>query len=145
MAVSLTNATAIAMCNAAVDRVDNGTTDANGDLVIYDGTPPADADTALSGNTVLARVELQNPAFGAASDDNPGAIAALLGTPLDDLDIDATGTASFFRVHDRDNNVIWQGSVTATGGGGDLELNSVSLQENAKFTITGYNFRMPES
>lgn len=145
MAISLTNAAAIAACDAVVDLVDAGTTDANGDLVIYDGTPPADADTALSGNTVLARVELQNPAWGAAADAAPGGQSTLQGTPLSDNSIDATGTASFFRMFDRDNGTVLQGTVTATGGGGDIEVNSLAFQISATFTITSGTITMPES
>lgn len=142
---SITNIAARAACDAVVDLIDGGTTDANGDLRIYDGTPPATVEDALSGNTLLAQVELQNPAFSAAADGAPGGVATLLGVPLSDLAIDATGTASFARIFDRDNNAVMQLTVTVTGGGGELQLNSVALQIGATFTIVSGTITMPEA
>ena len=141
---SLTNAAAIAACDAVVDRVDLGTTDATGDIKIYDGAIPADADTALSGNTLLAELNMSNPAFGAAVDAAPGG-RATANAISDDTSADATGTASFFRLNDRDNATVLQGDVTATSGGGDLELNTVSIVIGAKVSITAMTVTMPES
>ena len=39
----------------------------NGSLRLYSGTPPADANAALSGNTLLATLPMAATAFGAAS------------------------------------------------------------------------------
>lgn len=142
---SITNVAAIAATDAIVDLIDAGTADANGDLIIYGGTPPATVETALAGNTVLAQVELQNPAFDAAADGDPGGVAALLGVPLSDLAIDATGTATFARFRDRDNGAVIQVSISATGGGGELQLNSTALQIGATFTVTAFVFTMPEA
>lgn len=139
----LANASAIAALNAVVDLIDAGA--GAGSVVIYSGTQPADADTALAGNTVLAQITLSDPAFGAASDNTPGAIAAASGLPLSDTSADATGTATFFRVLDSDANVIMQGDVTATGGGGDMEINSTSIVAGATVRITTFNATMPES
>ena len=139
----LANASAIAALDAVVDLIDAGA--GAGVVNIYDGTEPADADTALSGNTLLASITLNDPAFGAASDNTPGAIAAANGLPVTDTSADATGTASFFRVLDSDSNVIMQGDVTATAGGGDMEINSTSIVAGAAVRITTFNATMPES
>jgi len=144
-AKSITNAAAIVMCDGIVDLVDGGTPgDATGDIKIYDGSIPADADTALSGNTLLAELNFSNPAFGAAADAAPGAIATA-NAIANDVSADATGTASFFRVTDRANAVVWQGDVTATAGGGDMELNTVSIVAAAVVSISAFTVTMPES
>lgn len=142
MAISLTNATAQAACNAAVDRVDQGAS--AGRLKIYDGTVPADADTALSGNTLLATLIFSDPAFGAAADANPGATATA-NAITNDSSADATGTATFFRVTDSDDAVLWQGTVTGTGGGGDLELTTDSIVATQPVSVTSLTHTQPES
>lgn len=139
----LANASAIAALDAVVDLIDAGA--GAGVVNIYDGTEPADADAALSGNTLLASITLNDPAFGGATDNTPGAIAAANGLPVTDTSADATGTASFFRVLDSDSNVIMQGDVTATAGGGDMEINSTSIVAGAAVRITTFNATMPES
>lgn len=144
---SITNVAAIAACDAVVDLVDVGSADLNGDLVIYDATGgvPATVEDAITTQVTLTRVELQDPAFSAAIDGAPGGVASLLGVPLSDLAIDATGTAAFARIHDRDNNAVMQLTVTVVGGGGELQLNSVALQVGATFTIVSGTITMPEA
>jgi hypothetical protein len=68
-ATRISNAAAIAACDAIVDRVDLG---GAGKLRIYDGTQPADPDTAVSTQVLLAEITLANPAFNSATDANPG-------------------------------------------------------------------------
>ena len=143
-AKSLTNAAAIAACDAVVDRVDLGTTDATGDIKIYSGTIPTDADTALGAQVLLAELDMSIPAFGAAVDAAPGG-RATANAISDDTSADAGGTASFFRMNNRDNATVLQGDVTATSGGGDLELNTVSIVASAKVSITSMTVTMPES
>lgn len=142
--LSITNNAAKAACDAIVDRIDLGSGTAAGHLKIYSGTAPADADTALSGNTLLADLAMSNPAFGSAADANPGG-QATASAISDDTSADATGTASFFRVVDRDGTVIFQGDVTATGGGGTLQLATVSIVAAATVRVTSLTFKVPES
>lgn len=61
-----------------------------GSLVIYSGAAPANAKTALSGNTVLATHTVAG--FGAAS--NGSAVANAIASAT----VAATGTATFVRV-----------------------------------------------
>jgi len=138
----IANDTAIAAANAAVDLIDVGSTNAAGEVRIYDGTVPTDADTALSGNTLLATLVMSNPAFGAAADAAPGATATASAI-TDDSSADATGTASFFRIVDRDEATILQGTVGTSGA--DLNLNTVSIVTAAVVSITSMTYTQPES
>lgn len=144
MTISIANTSALSCCNAIVDAVDVGTTNPSATLVIYSGTPPANVDTALSGNTILAELAMSSPAFGAAADATPGATATASAI-TDDSSANATGTASFFRILDRDETPKIQGAVTATGGGGELEINSVAISSGAAVTITSLTVTMPEA
>lgn len=141
MTLSIANSSAITACDAIVDACDAGTGVPQATLVIYDGTPPALVDTALSGNNVLAQLDMTNPAFGNAADAAPGATATAAAIS-DDTAADATGTASFFRILDRDGTPKIQGSVGTSGA--ELNLNSVAIQVNATVSVTSLTVTMPE-
>lgn len=111
--------------NAAFDVCNSGF------LRVYSGSAPATADTALSGNTLLAEISLGATAFGAAS----AGAKALSGVPLSDSSANATGTASFFRLYKTDGTTcVFQGSVGTSGA--DLNLNSVSIVATAPVEVT---------
>lgn len=141
MTLSVANAQAIQMCDAAVDACDLGSSNPQATLIIYSGTPPSLVDTGLSGNTVLAQLAMSNPAFGAAADIAPGA-RATASAISDDTSADATGTATFFRILDRNNTPRIQGSVGTSGA--ELNLNSVAIQSGALVQVTSLTVTMPE-
>ena len=63
---------------------------------------------------------------------------ALLGT-WQDLSADSTGTAAHFRLYASDGTTChMQGTVTATGNGGDMTVNSISFTSGQVFTVTGF-------
>lgn len=105
-------------------------------LKIRTGAPPANCAAADSG-TVLASMTLPSDWMNAAS----GGTKTLLGT-WEDTSADNTGTAAHFRIYDSGGSTCHvQGTVTATGGGGDITLDNVSIasaqdvKENT-FTLT---------
>jgi hypothetical protein len=102
-------------------------------LKIRSGSVPADVATADAG-TVLATLDLPSDWMDAAS----SGAKALSGT-WSDTSADATGTAAHFRVYASDGTTAHiQGTVTATGGGGDMTLDSVSITSGQTVTITGF-------
>jgi len=104
----------------------------NGYLRIYSGTQPATADTALSGNTLLAELRFGATAFGAGS-----AGVATANAITSDSSADATGTASFFRALKSDGTtVVCDGSVGTASA--DLVLNSVSIVAGAVVAVTSF-------
>lgn len=106
-------------------------------LNIYGGAEPATAGTALAGQPLLAAVPLPAPGMGVAANGTVDKVGV-----WQDLSNDAGGTASFFRLIDNGGNVI-QGSVTATGGTGDMQVNNINFVQNGEFTITALSFTMP--
>lgn len=142
--LTIANASAIAACDAVVDLVDAGT--GAGKVIVYDGTIPTDADTAVTTQNVLAEITLNDPAFGNAADNTGSARASANGLPVEDSSANATGTATWFRLVDSDDNVILQGDVSTTAAGtGDMQMNSTSIQSGAAVSITSFNVDMPES
>jgi len=102
---------------------------ASGLLRIYDGTPPANADTALSGNTLLATLALSATAAPAAS----GGVLTF-STISDDTSADATGTASFFRLLTSGASAVVQGTVGTSGS--DINFNSVSFVTGGNVAVS---------
>lgn len=124
--MALTHVTAIrnSLADLVVDAIDVGTTDATGDLIIQTG---ADA--------TLCTINLSATSFGAAS----SGTATAASLPKEGT-CTGTGTAAKFRVRNRDNSEVFQGSVTATGGGGDMELSSTSLVTNDVVRINTFTY-----
>lgn len=102
-------------------------------LKIRTGAVPANVAASDSG-TVLATLTLPSDWMAAAS----GGAKAKSGT-WEDTSADASGTAAHFRLYASDGTTCHaQGTVTATGGGGDLTLDSVSITGGQAITITGF-------
>ena len=140
---SIKNTRAITNCDGAVDDCDLGTTNASAVIRFYSGTPPANVDTALSGNTVLAELVMSNPAFGSAVDINPGA-RATANAISDDTLANATGTATFARIFDRDDVARLQLTCSSTGGGGEVQINNAAIQANTVVKVTALTITQPE-
>ena len=108
-------------------------------LSIYDGTRPADADTAISTQNLLAQLTCDGSAFAAAA--SGGVLTASAITQ--DSSANATGTASWFRLTaSNGTTVVMDGDVGTSGA--DLNLNSVSIVLGgtvsvSSFVITGGN------
>ncbi len=118
--------------NAALDAIETaiGTSAV---LKIRSGAAPADCGTADSG-TVLATLTLPSDWLAAAS----GGSKSKSGT-WEDASADATGTAGHFRIYATDGTTChMQGTITATGGGGDMTLDNTSIASAQQVTITSF-------
>lgn len=105
-------------------------------LKIYDGTEPADASTALAGNTLLATLTLSNTPFGAGAS---GVFTAAAITS--DSSADATGTATFGRVTKSDDTVMIQGNCAAASA--TFVLNTVSVVAGAVISCSSFTLTIP--
>jgi hypothetical protein len=113
-----------------------------GTLVVYSGTMPTDSDTALSGNTALITFALNATAFAASTDANPGATA--VANAITGVNASATDTATFFRLFNNAGTCVGQGTVTATGGGGDCTITTTSVVSGQPSTVTSLTLNHPE-
>ena len=116
--------------NAALDAIET-TIGTAPTLEIRSGSVPANAAAADSG-TVLATLVLPSDWLAAASNGSK----ALSGT-WQDLSADAAGTAGHFRIKAAGTTHI-QGSITATGGGGDMTLDNTSIASGQQVVITSF-------
>lgn len=137
MTVVISDALRSVIADATVDLYDGGV------LEIRSGAAPG--PNAADGGSLLASMTLPTPAFGAAS----AGAAAKSGT-WSDTSADNTGTAQHFRMKrsgdagsaDSTKSRI-EGSVTATGGGGDLTLDNTSIVAGQTVTISTFTVTKP--
>jgi hypothetical protein len=119
--------------NAKLDAIET-TISTSPIMRIRTGTPPADCATADSG-TVLATLTLPSDWMAAAS----GGSKAKSGT-WQDASADAAGTAGHFRIYDSgDTTCHMQGTVSATGGGGDMEVDNAVFAAGQQFTVSTFS------
>lgn len=108
-----------------------------GTFDIRTGAQPASANDAASG-TLLATLTLSDPSAGAAA-----AGVLTLSAISDDVSIDATGTAGWARGKDSTGATVVDVAVSVTGGGAELQFNSVAFQAAAIARITAFTITMP--
>jgi hypothetical protein len=100
---------------------------------------PATCATADAGS-VLATFNLASDWMDAAS----SGAKAFASLPLTDSSADATGTLGHFRVYASGGTVChWQGSITATGSGGDMTVDNTSVTSGQTINITGFTVTAP--
>lgn len=122
----------VAVRNARLDAVET-VISTGPTLEIRTGAPPANCAASDTG-TVLATLALPSDWMAAAS----SGTKAKSGT-WQDASADGTGTAAHFRIKDTAGPTCHiQGTVTATGGGGDMTVDNVSFAAGQSFTISGF-------
>lgn len=133
MTIQLATSTRNAMLDAI--ETDAGT---SAILKIRTGAQPANAAAADAG-TVLATLNLPSDWMATAS----SGTKAMSGT-WQDASADGSGTAAHFRLYKSDGTTcIMQGTVTATGGGGDMTVDNTSFAATQPFNVTGFTLTAP--
>lgn len=127
----------VAVRNAMLDAIETAI-GVSAVIKIRTGAQPANAAAADSG-TVLATISLASDWAAAASSGSK----AFSSTPLTDSSADNTGTAAHYRVYASDGTTChMQGTVTLTGGGGDMTVDNTSFVATQSFSITGWSMNM---
>ena len=135
--ISVATAARNAMVDSVVALID---ADAGaGTVKIYDGTRPTNANTAVGAQVLLATVALATTSFGAASSGTATA------TDPASVNAVASGTASWFRVADNSGDTVFDGDVTATGGGGTMTLSTTAVTSGSPVDITSFTITAPAS
>jgi hypothetical protein len=121
MAITLTTAAKNAALDGIVDLIDGGTGSA-GSVQILDNS-----------NNELATLPLSNPAFGSA--DNGTVLANAVTS---DNTVNA-GTASLFKVFNKEGQEIFSGTVSGLNGGGDLVLSNANLVVGDSVRVSSFS------
>lgn len=102
------------------------------------GAQPSDTSQADSG-TVVATISLASDWMGDASSGSK----AFSSTPLEDMSADNDGTLAHYRVYASDGTTChMQGTITATGGGGDMTVDNVVVASGQDIRITSWTINM---
>ncbi len=134
MAITLSTAARNAAANAISDLIDvGGTTNPEGRLRIM---------TAATAGTTLVTVPFAIAApgaFAAASNGSAASNGAISAVAT------ATGTASHFDIIDRGGAIIISGTVSASGGGGDIILSRTAITsgDTISFAAGAITFTVP--
>ena len=120
MAITLATVARNAALDAIVDLIDVGSGTAN--IKIFDAS-----------NNELGTLPLSTPAFGSA---NAGTV---LANPVTRDNSINTGLASAFKVFDKAGNEVFSGSVSGTGGGGDLVLSNINLVVGDSVSVSSFS------
>jgi hypothetical protein len=122
----------VAVRNAMLNAIETGI-GTSAVLKIRTGAPPSGIADADSGD-VLATMSLDSDWMAAA---DAGA-KALTGT-WSDTSADGAGEAGHFRLYASNSSTQHiQGTVTATGNGGDMTLDNINIAAGQTVTITGF-------
>lgn len=121
----------VSVRNARLDQIE-ATIGTAPKLYIFSGAVPANCAAADPSGT-LAIITLPSDWMASASSGSKALSGTWSGTGS------AGGTAASFRI--KDNGAVtthMQGSVTATGGGGDMTLDNTSIANGQTITVTTF-------
>lgn len=122
-----------AVRNARLDTFES-TIGTSAVLKLWPGAVPANCAAADAAGPVIASMTLPSDWMAAAS----GGTKALSGT-WEDTSADNAGTVAHFRIYASDGTTChMQGTVTATGGGGDMEIQNTSVTAGQAITVTAF-------
>jgi hypothetical protein len=121
----------VAVRNARLDAFET-TAGTAAILQIRSGAAPADCATAASG-TLLVSMTLPSDWMSNAASGSKSKTGTWSGTGA------AAGTAGHFRIYDSTGTTChMQGTVTATGGGGDMTLDNTSIASSQTVTVSTF-------
>jgi hypothetical protein len=129
MSLSITAADAQTLATAEATAIGASST-----IEIRSGTKPATPETAATG-TLLATVNIVGsftPAGGSLTSADPVAVSAV-----------GTGTAGYFRLKTSGGVAKIDGTVTVTGGGGDMQLASTAIAIGVLIDLGVVTFTVP--
>lgn len=122
----------VAVRNAQLDAIET-TVGVTAKLQLRTGAPPANCAAAASG-TLLAELTLPSDWMAAASSGVKGKDGTWSGTASDD------GTVAHFRIVDNAGTTCHlQGTVTASGGGGDMTVASTTISNGQTINVNSFN------
>ncbi len=102
-----------------------------GKLRLYNGTRPATGGTVT---TLLAELTFSDPCGTVTN----GVLT--FSAIASDASADTTGTATWFRIVDSTGAFVLDGTITVTGGGGDITMTSTSIQAGVTVDATSLLF-----
>ena len=94
--------------------------------------------TVYQTNTALCVFPLAATPFGAATSD----AAAVASAPINSTGTEVAGTANRFVLTNQNGDTVMSGTISAVGGGGDLEVPALTVTAAATQTLNSLVLRM---
>ena len=128
---------ATTLAQALLELIDDGIDGGGsaGVIKFYDGTQPTAGGDAITTQTLLGTVTFSLPSKGSITGNKMTFDAITKDTGS------TGGTVSWARIEDSAASTQFDCDVTATGGGGAIQLNSVSV--GAEIDITSFTIELP--
>ncbi len=117
-----------------IDACDAGTGSCK--FKFYDGSIPADGDTAIGSQTLLGTLTASDPVATVT-----GGVVTFAAITQDSA-ADATGTASFAAVTDSDDVLVCYLDVTNEAGTGAIKINTVSIYAGGPIQMNSFAITM---
>lgn len=136
MSISISTYTKNSLLSKLISDIDSGSNLNTGYIEIRT-EPRPDPNLAATG-TLLVTADLSNPSFGPVSN---GQSLAYEITPR--TIILADGTATWFRIYNKDNIPILDGSVSDADGDGDIKFNTSEFTAEGKIAFTNIRLVLP--
>jgi hypothetical protein len=111
----------------------------NGYLRIYDGSQPANADTAISTQVLLAELRFNATAAPAASN----GVLTFNSITAEDSAL-ANGTAAWYRCLKSDGTTVVMDGTVGTSGA-NLNLSSVAITIGSSVAVTSFTHTVPRA
>lgn len=122
--------------NAIRDALDAGATGATIDF--YTGSMPATTATGIG-----AQVKLGTCVCSTTSAPNASAGTLTLNAITSDSIADNSGVATWVRIKDSSGSAVMDCDVTATGGGGAIQMVSTTITAGGPIAFTSFTITMP--
>jgi len=107
---------------------------------IYSGSAPANVGDAATGTLLVSYTLASDWAAAGSSGSKTLNSLPIAGTAS------ATGTAGYYRIFASNGTTCHeQGTVTATGGGGDMTISNTSITSAQTVNITGFTLTAPRA
>lgn len=125
----------VTLRNNQLDQIES-TTGASAKLRLYSGSMPANCAATATG-TLLVEMSLPSDWMSAASSGAKAKLGTWSGTGTAGA---GTGTsAGYFRITDSGGTTThMQGTVTITGGGGDMTLDNTNIAQSQVVTVNSF-------
>lgn len=137
--MNISNALAIAAVNAITAKFNIG---GAGKIEYYDGSQPADVDTAVTSQNLLGTTTLPDPAFPTAVDSSGSATAT--GNAIPSVQVTAAGTPTWARVFDGNGLACDDGDVGLVASGADFEVDDLSWELNDNINANSFTISIAE-
>lgn len=134
--ITLSNAAANDALTAILNNINAGSAVSYPTISIYNGTKPAGPDTNITSQVLLGTLNCSVTAGVVSS-------RQLNFNPItQDASADATSTATWARIINRDNAAVVDVDVSTVGGSGFLQMNTTSIVSGGPILINSMQFTL---